>query len=287
MEKTPITCEDGYTLTGLFFRPATEVPRGAVLVSPATGFRHQVYSNFAKWLSEQGFAVLTFSNRGIGDSRNDTPLAELEADLVDWGTLDLPAALDKLISLAPNLPVSLVGHSAGAQLIGLMPNFARIDRYVLIAASSGHFNNLQPKTRLAAKLLFHGWQPVSLAMKGYWPTKVIGFGEDLPAGVARQWRQWCRSPGYVENSFGREIQQHHYGDIKAPVLALTATDDHIAVPANVDDFLRLLPNARVEKQFLEPADFGLKEIGHSDLMRSRCKACWPKVLHGLAFTGGS
>src|SRR5690554_7603838 len=66
-------------------------------------------------LSEQGFAVLAFSNRGIGDSRNDTPLAELSADLVDWGTLDLPAALDQLIALAPNLPVTLVGHSAGAQ----------------------------------------------------------------------------------------------------------------------------------------------------------------------------
>lgn len=281
MEKTPITCEDGYTLTGHFFRPTTQSSLGAVLISPATGFRHQVYSNFAKWLADQGFAVLTFSNRGIGDSRNHIPLAELEADLVDWGTLDLPAALDKLIALAPNLPVSLVGHSAGAQLIGLMPNFARIDRYVLIAASSGHFNNLKPKTRMAAKLLFHGWQPVSLALKGYWSTKIIGFGEDLPAGVARQWRQWCRSPGYVENSFGREIQQHHYGDIKAPVLALTATDDHIAVPANVEDFLRLLPNARVEKQFLEPADFGLKEIGHSDLLRSRCKACWPRILEGL------
>src|SRR5690554_1557708 len=94
-----------------------------------------------------------------------------------------------------------------------MPNFAQIDRYVLIAASSGHFNNLKPKTRLAAKLLFHGWQPVSVAVKGYWPTKLIGFGEDLPAGVARQWRRWCSSPGYVENSFGREIQRHHYSDI--------------------------------------------------------------------------
>jgi len=179
----------------------------------ATGFRLQVYFNFATMLSEQGFAVLAFSNRGIGDSRNDTPLAELSADLVDWGTLDLPAALDQLIALAPNLPVTLVGHSAGAQLIGLMPNFAQIDRYVLIAASSGHFNNLKPKTRLAAKLLFHGWQPVSVAVKGYWPTKLIGFGEDLPAGVARQWRRWCSSPGYVENSFGREIQRHHYSDI--------------------------------------------------------------------------
>ena len=287
MEKTVITCEDGYRLTGHFFRPATESPRGAVLVSPATGFRHQVYFNFATWLSEQGFAVLTFSNRGIGDSRNHIPLAELSADLVDWGTLDLPAALDQLIALAPNLPVTLVGHSAGAQLIGLMPNFARIDRYVLIAASSGHFDNLKPKTRLAAKLMFHGWQPVSVAVKGYWPTKFIGFGEDLPAGVARQWRQWCRSPGYVENSFGKEIQQHHYGDITAPVLSLTATDDHIAVPANVEDFLRLLPNARIEKHFLEPASFGLKEIGHSDLLRSRCRACWPRILEGLASGSGT
>ena len=285
MEKTIITCDDGYRLTGHFFRPATDVPRGAVLIAPATGFRHQVYFSFATWLSEQGFAVLAFSNRGIGDSRNGIPLAEISSDLVDWGTLDLPAALEKLVALAPGLPVSLVGHSAGAQLIGLMPNFAQIDRYVLIAASSGHFDNLKLKTKLAAKLLFHGWQPLSVAVKGYWPTKIIGFGEDLPAGVARQWRQWCRSPGYVENSFGEEIRQHHYADIKAPVLSLTATDDHIAVPANVEDFLRLLPNAQIKKHFLEPGSFGLKEIGHSDLLRSRCKTCWPHILEGLESNG--
>jgi len=126
-------------------------------------------------------------------------------------------------------------------------------RATLIAASSGHFDNLKLKTKLAAKLLFHDWQPLSVAVKGYWPTKIIGFGEDLPAGVARQWRQWCRSPGYVENSFGEEIRQHHYADIKAPVLSLTATDDHIAVPANVEDFLRLLPNAQIKNIFWNQA----------------------------------
>jgi len=77
MEKTIITCDDGYRLTGHFFRPATDVPRGAVLIAPATGFRHQVYFSFATWLSEQGFAVLAFSNRGIGDSRNGIPLARI------------------------------------------------------------------------------------------------------------------------------------------------------------------------------------------------------------------
>lgn len=282
MEKTLITCQDGYCLTGHFFKASTDTPRGAVLIAPATGFRHQVYFNFASWLSEQGFSVLTFSNRGIGDSRNNTPLAQISGDLVDWGSLDLPAALEKLINLEPDLLISFVGHSAGAQLIGLMPNFSIVDRYVLIAASSGYFNNLKPKTKFAAKLLFHGWQPISVAFKGYWPTKIIGFGENLPRGVAKQWREWCRAPGYVENSFGKEIQQHYYADIKAPILSLTATDDHIAVPDNVDDFLRLLPNASIEKHFLEPASFGLKEIGHSDLLRRRCEACWPIILNGLA-----
>lgn len=284
MKTTTILCQDGYQLTGHFFKQATAQPRGAVLISPATGFRHQFYFNFASWLSEQGFAVLAFSNRGIGDSRNSIPLANCTADLVDWGRLDLPAALDKLTTLAPDVPITLVGHSAGAQLIGLMPNFSQIDRYVLVAASSGYFGNLKPKTKLAAKLLFNVWQPVSIRLKGYWMTKIIGFGEDLPAGVAKQWRQWCSSPGYVENSFGKEVQQHHYSAIKAPVLSLTATDDHIAVPENITDFLRLMPNATIEKILIEPASINLEKIGHSDLLRKRCKAYWPKILKGLAST---
>lgn len=288
---TPIICRDGYQLSGYFFSAeldhnnlassTNERNKGAVIIAPATGFKAQFYFSFARWLSFQGYAVLTFANRGIGDSKNDIPMSAQTATLVDWGQLDLRAAVQQLRVLCPEKSITLIGHSAGAQLIGLLDNYAEIDRYVLFAASSGFFGHLDLKTRLLAYAVFYGWMPLSNQFFGYSRTEMIGFGQDLPTGVAKQWRKWCSSPGYMANSFDHDITEHFYADIAAPILCLTATDDHIATPKNVDDFLRFLPNADITKRFVTPKSLNLNSIGHSDLLRRRCQAYWPEILQWL------
>lgn len=285
---TPIvvTCADGYPLSAHIHRnPHPHSPcKGGILLAPATGFKQTFYFNFAAWLAEQGYVVLTFDNRGIGQSQNNLPLAKQPANLIDWGQLDCPAALDTLhdhLTANHSKDVAdalyLIGHSAGAQLIGLMPNYHKIKRFVLIGASSGYFGNLSPKTYLQAKAVFNIWMPISNQLLGYASTATIGFGQNLPKNVATQWRKWCSSPGYMANDFGDKIKQHHYDDIIAPTLCLVATDDHIATPKNVADFTRSLPNAQLETRFVQPSDIQLTSIGHSDWFRRRCSAYWPEI----------
>ncbi|MEO0405018.1 MAG: alpha/beta hydrolase, partial [Bacteroidota bacterium] len=62
-----IKCSDGFSLAGILFQP--EQVKGAVLIGPATGIKKEFYTNFASYLCENGYAVLTFENRGIGESK--------------------------------------------------------------------------------------------------------------------------------------------------------------------------------------------------------------------------
>jgi hypothetical protein len=106
--------------------------------------------------------------------------------------------------------VDLIGHSAGAQLVGLMPNHGAIRRVLMVAASSGYVWGLRFPYSIAAYGYLRFYLPATARLLGYSPGRAIGMGEDLPAGVARQWSRWCLGPGYVENEFGRGISHHYY-----------------------------------------------------------------------------
>jgi predicted alpha/beta hydrolase len=153
---------------------------------------------------------------------------------------------------------------------------------VTVSSSSGYFRNIALKQRLFATVFLKAYIPLLAKVLGYVPARWIGFGEDLPAGVALQWAAWCTSPGYVENSFGNEVTEHFYDEIDVPTLWLTATDDPIVTPKNVDDMLRLLKSAPVTRRRIDPADFDLRRIGHADFFRKRNATLWPLVTDWLS-----
>lgn len=59
---------NGHLLSSCWYRPAG-MPRGAVLIAPAMGVKQRFYADFASWLAEQGFLVVTFDYLGMGQSR--------------------------------------------------------------------------------------------------------------------------------------------------------------------------------------------------------------------------
>lgn len=67
-EKVHLYCRDGYCLTGSFYQHQSSVPTLPILICPATGIRQRFYQAFATWLFEQGYDVLCFDFRGIGES---------------------------------------------------------------------------------------------------------------------------------------------------------------------------------------------------------------------------
>jgi len=84
-EPFEIQARDGHRLGATLFRPASSNGR-ALQIYAAAGVKQEYYGEFAAYLSERGFTVLTFDYRGIGRSGLDKLLDALrEPVLLDGG----------------------------------------------------------------------------------------------------------------------------------------------------------------------------------------------------------
>lgn len=255
-----IMTERNQALAATVYRPNGEV-KTAVMIAPATGIKRQFYHNFATYLAEQGFGVLTFDNEGIGESLAGD-LTKCDASLISWGRHDMPAVLDALRDEFAYASYHLIGHSAGGQLIGLMPNYKAITSVFNVACSSGQISNMDMPYKLKAMGFMDAFIPFTNLTLGYTPADKIGMGEPLPRSVARQWREWCNGAGYIKTAFGKSVYTHFYDEIDMPALWLGFSDDDIANSKNMDDMIRVFTQMPVEKRFVEPKEFGLNSIGH-------------------------
>lgn len=265
-----IMTERNQALAATIYHPNTETSadlntstdiKKAVMIAPATGIKRQFYHHFASFLAENGFGVITFDNEGIGESLS-TSLAQSDASLISWGRHDMPAVLDALHLEFADASYHLIGHSAGGQLIGLMPNYKSLDSVFNVACSSGRIKNMTMPYRLKAMGFMDAFIPLSNLVLGYTPSDKIGMGEPLPRGVARQWREWCHGSGYIQTALDKTIHNHFYNELSVPALWLGFSDDEIANSKNMDDMIRVFPKMSVEKHFLDPKDFGVSSIGH-------------------------
>ena len=286
-EPVTLTCADGQRLQARFFAGRGDASAAPVLISPATGVRQQFYWRFADWLASQGHATLVFDYRGIGQSLEGR-LADSRARLVDWGRQDQVAALQWLLARSGAPRVVLVGHSAGGQMMGLLPNHACIERVVGVAASTGWFGAMRLGFALKARLGLRLLVPIGTLFRGYAPTAWLGLGENLPAQVARQWGQWCAAGGYATNAVRAGLAPDFHAAVRTPLIVLHAEDDDIANPATVRDLLRTLPAAPRATLHVRPSDHGLRGIGHLDWFRQSHQALWPllrrAVLGEIALT---
>ncbi|MGE5450326.1 MAG: alpha/beta fold hydrolase [Acidobacteriota bacterium] len=279
-ERVDIVCADGVKLQGHFVRApqgATQLP---VLLSPATGVKQQFYFRFAAWLAGQGHDVLVFDYRGIGLSLQGR-LKDCPASLKEWGQQDQVAALEWLLQRTGQDQVLLLGHSAGGQMLGLLPNHRRVARVVGVAASTGWFKGMRLGFRIPAYTVLRGIIPIGILFKGYAPCGAVGLGENLPAKVARQWGQWCAAGGYATNAIRRHPEQDFHREVRTPITVVHATDDDIANPTTVADLLRTFPNTSSQVLRVQPASHGLRAIGHIDWFRASHQALWPMIASAL------
>lgn len=274
-ETVQIVCADGHRLRGHFI-PAPQASGQPVLLAPATGVKQQFYLRFAHWLAAQGHDVLVFDYRGIGLSLQGR-LKDCRATLADWGQQDQVAALEWLCARTGAELVVMVGHSAGGQMIGLLPNHHRIARLVGVSASSGWFRAMRPCFRLKALFGMRLVLPLGARLAGYGTTALLGLGENLPAGVATQWSHWCSRGGYATNAVRRHPERDFHAQVRTPITLLHAEDDDIANAATVADLLRTLPADTSRVHCLRPRDHGLRHIGHLDWFRQSHQAVWPLV----------
>ena len=265
---TVLLADDGRQLAASWFEPPAGPARAVALVSPATGAPRGFYRAFALWLAERGYAVLTYDYRGIGGSRRGA-LRNERATMRDWAVLDMSAALAAAEARrgTQGLPLLLVGHSFGGNAIPFARGVERADALLAVGSQLGVAALYPGVHRWLATLFFRGIVPATVPLFGYLPGWTMGGSAPLPAGVARQWAHWGRTPGWA---YADPAMREHRAaaGLVAPVHLWDVSDDLTFAPARaVDALAAQFRNAAVQRHTLRPSDVGLTRLGHFGAFR--------------------
>jgi predicted alpha/beta hydrolase len=190
---------------------------------------------------------------------------------------DLHCVLDRLgIARA-----TLVGHSLGGQILGLVPNRDRVRAMLTVACGSGYWLDNSARLRAYVWWLWFVAVPLSLRAFGYFPGRRLKKIGDLPAGVMRQWRDWCLDPEYVVGALGEAVRRQ-YAEVQTPISALSFTDDEYMSARNVESIHSFYASAPRQMVRLHPRDVGERRIGHFGFFRRRfAGTLWPYAAEWL------
>jgi predicted alpha/beta hydrolase len=137
----------------------------------------------------------------------------------------------------PAVPLFMVGHSFGGHAFGVLPNHARVARFYTFATGAGWHGWMPRGERARVLLLWHALGPLVVRTFGYLAWSRLGMGEDLPLGVYRDWKRWCRFPRYFFDDPAMGHVAAQFAQVTTPIVAATAIDDRWAPPASRDAFM--------------------------------------------------
>ncbi|MGH1343510.1 MAG: alpha/beta hydrolase family protein [Nannocystales bacterium] len=293
LETISLTTEDGRTLAGSWFPAQGRAAHTVLVLNSGTGIPRGFYRRFAAFAASRGFGVLTYDYRGIGGSAP----ADLRKSAIqnrEWGHYDIPAAIAWATQRLPDVPLAVVGHSAGGQQLGLAHNVKRVDAALFVAVSTGYWRDMPTGHKWFTWMLWNVFVPLSRATLGYFPARRFGLGENLVSSTAAEWGSWCMEPTYMAAFFdgtghrqcldGRPFGAVHFDEARFPIVTYCFGDDPIATRATVPPMMRLYAEASIEDRWFEPAEVGadIKEIGHLGFFREGAgKTLWADALEQL------
>ena len=274
MKCISLTTRDGHPLVGYRFDPIG-TPKANVVIAPAMAVAQSFYADFARYLAANGYAVWTFDYRGTGESLRGS-MRDVKADLTDWVLRDYDAVINAAADACPGAPVFAVGHSFGGQCAPLLPSRTRLAGLINIAVGSGSRRHNAPSIRHTAPLMWYVIAPLLCPLFGYFPGARIGVIGDIPTGAMFQWRRWCLTPDYILS--GEPGAREAYASAEFPVLALTFADDELLLENGSRMLHAAYTHRPADYRVVEPAQFGLKRIGHFGFFKPQSEAAlWPVV----------
>ncbi|MFJ4250599.1 alpha/beta fold hydrolase [Pseudomonas sp. NPDC089741] len=275
---------DGLVLAGFIWRHALPDPqRAVVIINAATSVRCRHYGRFAAYLFANGFDVITYDYRGIGESRSAS-IKGLDASWTDWGALDFEAMLKRAQRQFPGQPIDVVGHSFGGCAAGLAESGRVIRRLVTVGAQFAYWRDYAPEQRWRMFGKWHLLMPLLTLLCGYFPGKRLGWLEDTPTGVVRDWS--TPAARYEQRPSGRALLKKTgalpFANVGAQTLAISISDDPYGTIAAIERLLGYFSNAQKTHLRIAPQDIGEQQVGHFAFFRSAYQATlWPIALTWL------
>ncbi|ROL65784.1 hypothetical protein BLX41_25515 [Pseudomonas protegens] len=219
--KIEFFCPDGVMLSGEYFEADTS-PIGVIVVSGALGVGRNFYSKFATVAAGAGYDVMVYSYRGIerrGKKRERYKLS-------DWGAKDIGSAIQYCQKFRPSLPVYFVGHSIGAQLLGLSEEAVSLKAAAFVGGSFPHWNRWSGKDRVKMFLLFKVLIPLISRLSCSFPARMFGLGSsNIPSSILLEWSRWvCDEKYLLSDKFGL-LGKDMYGSLEIPIISFVFEDD--------------------------------------------------------------
>lgn len=275
-------CIDGVVLKGKLLIP--ESPKAIVQFNCGTATKKEVYHKFLKYIAEHNFICCLWDYRDSGESAPSS-LKDCAYVYSDYGTKDMPAIKDFLTSKFPDLPFLILGHSTGGQQVGFMNNLEGIKGAINFAVSTGYYPNMPLSYRMNAYVFFYIFAPLSVLFTGYVAAKRFGFMEDLPKGVAYQWRAWCSKKDYLfdKRFYGKSVPLGNYQNFHFPIHVYWTVDDTISNEANTKNLWGHIKSAKgITFTKVVPKEYGVPSIGHFGFFRRKLKSkLWKDVVFRL------
>ena len=281
-----IVTADGFSLCATMYFPLAGSIKKIIVLAGALAVPMRFYADCATWLAQQGYAVVTFDLRGMGASRPTQfakSLRGFDGDFVTWAEQDFSAVALWMRARYPEAALTVVGHSLGAQHVGMCTTMALacIDRIVAVGSGAGYWRDWAAPTRRVAPLMFYFPGPLLCHLFGYFPGARFGMVGDIPKAGMLRWIKWCRHPQFAWGAEPDSIGVA-YARVTAPIVAISITDDEAMTLQCTEKLLSGYKNAPRRLLRVDPAVYGLKRIGHIGFFRAQYQtALWPILLDVL------
>ena len=260
-----IKTQDGIALAVAMYKPQNNngVKAGSTrvaVINCAMGRVKEKYQSFAQFIANQGWVVLTYDYRGMGQSKPEV-IKGYQAELIDWGRIDATAIVQWAHDHLNPSQLVIFGHSIGGQILGFLENCHLINAAVLVGAQKGYWKYWG---QLRGSALWCFWKSFPLIVKlfNHYPLMRLAQCEPLPPGIALDWYRWGLTEDFTDRN-------HHSCDglfarYKGPMLCISLADDSVFAPKqSVDRLAAKYKSASLERWHIEPQELGVPAIGHS------------------------
>jgi predicted alpha/beta hydrolase len=284
VKKTRIVADDGYVISALVLIADSKVC-GSVILSSATSIKKEYYLKFAEQLASQGFNVIIFDYRGIGESA--PPTFKRSGILMhEWGTKDMNAIHDYVISEFGTTNIIWVGHSVGAQLVGFLKKPQYIEKVISVNAALGYWGYFPFPMNCVVWVLWYAIYPLMMTIYGYGTMRKIGWGEDLPPLVLAEWRKWCTNRNYYAPLLKKQLKSDTFSEFRRPITFMYTSDDYIANDRTVPLMAQFFPNSPSEVIKINVTEYTKDKVGHAGIFRKKFEdSLWPVLFTRILDTG--
>jgi predicted alpha/beta hydrolase len=131
--------------------------------------------------------------------------------------------------------------------------------------------------------LFGKWHvvmPLLTRVFGYFPGKRLGWLEDTPAGVVKDWS--TLTAAYELRPSGKAVGELAFSQVRAQTLAISLSDDPFGTVAAIERLLAYFKSCPRSHLRIAPADINEAQIGHFAFFHTRFQSrLWPIALQWL------